>query len=135
MKPHLGWIHELQLHEMHLLVVRRIMDPLQLVDLIEPAIHIRVPTLQIERNKFGPCRPFAVQLLGIGATSSHGTLRNSSCQNFHISPAMPKNTRRPQGLPYLLLNPLYDGSLLLLRHTLDGMYHPRAEEPRTLDSR
>ena len=69
MEPHLGWIHELQLHKMSLLVVRRIMDPPQLVDLIEPAIHIRVPTLWIELNKFGPCPPFAVPFPDIGATS------------------------------------------------------------------
>ena len=69
MEPHLGWTHELQLHEMRLLVVRRIMDPPQLVDLIEPAIHIRVPTLRIELNKFGPCTRFAVPLPDIGATS------------------------------------------------------------------
>ena len=79
MEPHLGWTYELQLHEMRLLVVRRIMDPLQLVDLIEPTIHIRVPTPRIELNKFGPCPPFAVPLTDIGATSppmaSSGTAR------------------------------------------------------------
>ena len=69
MEPHLGWTHELQLHEMGLLVVCPIMDLPQLVDLIEPAIHIRVPTLRIELNKFGPCPPFAVPLPDIGTTS------------------------------------------------------------------
>ena len=65
MEPHLGWTHELQLHEMRLLVVCRIMDPPQLVDLIEPAIHIRVPTLQIELNKSAPARrsPYRSQTL------------------------------------------------------------------------
>ena len=45
------------------------MDPPQLIDLIEPVIHIQVPTLRIELNKFDPCLPFAVPLPDIGAPS------------------------------------------------------------------
>ena len=69
MELHLRWTHELQLHEMILLVIRPIMNPPKLVGLIEPQIHIRATTVRIELNKFGPCPPFAVQLPGIGATS------------------------------------------------------------------
>ena len=50
-EPRLGRTRELQLHEMHPLVVRRIINPPQLIDLIESAIHVRVPTLRIEQLK------------------------------------------------------------------------------------
>ena len=53
MEARLGRTRELQLHGMRLLVVRPIMGPPQLVDLIQPAINIGVPTLRIEQlNKF-----------------------------------------------------------------------------------
>ena len=91
MKPHLGSTHALQMHEMCILVVRLIMDPPQLVDLIDQAIHIPVITLRIEQlNKFGPCAPFAVPPPDIGATSPpmapSGTARARS-SIFRLPPA------------------------------------------------
>ena len=86
MEPHLGWTHKLQLHEMRL-IVHRIMDPPQLVDLIEPAIHIQS---QLSGSNSVSLPLPAVRHTAPGHrshVSSHGTLQNSSCQNFHILPA------------------------------------------------
>ena len=108
MEPCLGRTRKLQLHEMHLFVVRPIMDPPQLVDLIEPVIHIRVPTLRIKNSiSLTPTRRTAPRHRS--HIASHDTLQKALARTSRFHPTTPvrsKNTCHPQGLPYLLLNPL-----------------------------